>query len=138
MSRPAIVDVLIIGGGPAGLIAVLALARQLYTAIIFDSGSYRNARSEHMHMLPSRDHQDPAQFRAEARNDLKRYDTIQLRETEIQSIVKGEDGVFVATDGAGGCWRGYKVILASGVQDIYPEVPGYDECWARGMLVMRT
>ena len=57
---PILHDVLIIGGGPAGLSAATGLARQLYTAVVFDSGVYRNARAKHMHNVPTWDHRDPA------------------------------------------------------------------------------
>jgi thioredoxin reductase len=53
-------DVLIIGGGPAGLAVATGLARQLYTAVVFDSGVYRNARTQHMHNVPTWDHRNPA------------------------------------------------------------------------------
>lgn len=56
----AVVDTLLIGGGPAGLSAALALARQLHSAVVFDSGVYRNALSKHMHTVATWDHKDPA------------------------------------------------------------------------------
>ncbi|GAB1317428.1 Thioredoxin reductase [Madurella fahalii] len=131
---PALLDVLIIGGGPAGLSVATGLARQLYTAVVFDSGVYRNARTKHMHNVPTWDHRDPADFRAAARRDiLARYDTIQFQETKIESVRRREDGRFEATDAKGTTWLGKKLVLASGMKDVYPDIPGYDDVWGRGV-----
>lgn len=133
MANTKIFDVLIVGGGFAGLSAAGTLARQLHTVVVFDSGSYRNARSKHLHMMPTWDHQDPESFRAATRADLERYDTVELYKTEIVAIAKGDDAVFEAKDSSGRQWRGRKVILANGVMDQPPALSGYDECWARAM-----
>ncbi|KAL9084052.1 MAG: hypothetical protein Q9165_008253 [Trypethelium subeluteriae] len=122
----AVYDVLIIGGSFSGLTAALTLARQLHTAVVFDSESYRNARSKHLHVMPAWDYQDPETFRAAARRDLNHYDTIQFRRKTIKSVAKGDNGLFEATDTDGGLWHGRKVILASGVQELYPGIPGYE------------
>jgi thioredoxin reductase len=130
-------DILIIGGGPAGLAVATGLARQLYTAVVFDSGVYRNARTKHMHNVPTWDHRDPAEFRAKARSDLlARYDTIRFEETKTESIWRTEAGRFEATDGNGKKWTGKKLALASGMTDIYPDIPGYDDVWGRGVYVL--
>ncbi|RYP43675.1 hypothetical protein DL768_009793 [Monosporascus sp. mg162] len=71
MAESELFDVLIVSGGFSGLAAAVTLARQLHTAVVFDSGSYRNARSRHMHLMPAWDHQDPERFRASARADLE-------------------------------------------------------------------
>lgn len=133
MADTKVFDVLIVGGGFAGLSAAGTLARQLHTIVVFDSGSYRNARSKHLHMMPTWDHQDPESFRAATRADLERYDTVELCKTEIDTIAKGNDAVFEAKDSSGRRWRGRKVILANGVGEQFPALPGYDECWARAM-----
>ncbi|KAH8723132.1 hypothetical protein GQ44DRAFT_774411 [Phaeosphaeriaceae sp. PMI808] len=127
-------DVLIIGGGPAGLSVATGLARQLYTAVVFDSGVYRNARTKHMHNVPTWDHRDPADFRAKSRSDiLARYETIQFEETKIELVRRTEAGRFEATDAEGTTWTGRKLVLASGMTDIYPDIPGYDDVWGRGV-----
>lgn len=128
------IDVLIVGGGPAGLAVATGLARQLYTAVVFDSGVYRNARAEHMHNVMTWDHRNPADFRAKARADLlDRYNTINFEETSIESIRLNDAGRFEATDATGHIWMAKKVVLATGAKDIYPDIPGYDEVWGRGM-----
>lgn len=129
-----VLDVLIIGGGPSGLSVATGLARQLYTAVVFDSGVYRNALTQHMHNVPGWDHQSPASFRAAVRQDLvKRYSTIQLEDVAVKSIRRTDEGLFEARDANDKTWLGKKVVLATGVKDIMPDILGYADCWARGM-----
>lgn len=129
-----IYDVLIIGGGPAGLSIATTIVRQLQTAVVLDSGVYRNSRSEHMHGVPAFDHVDPAVFRTKAKGDiLRRYETIDFKKTRITEIRKLPSGAFQATDWQGNVFAGRKVALAMGVKDVLPDIDGYDECWGRGM-----
>lgn len=131
-----VLDVLIIGGGPAGLSVATGLARQLYTAVVFDSGVYRNALSKHMHNVATWDHRDPSEFRAKAREDiLRRYSTIQFQNTTVESVRKTPESQFEATDAQGKVWTGRKLMLATGVRDVYPDIDGYADCWAKSMCV---
>jgi thioredoxin reductase len=127
-------DVLIIGGGPAGLSTALGLARQLYSAVIFDSGVYRNDRAKYMHNVPTWDHRLPEEYREAGRRDLlTRYNTIRIENVTIEEVRRTEAGLFEATDAAGHVWEGRKLVLATGVRDIAPEIEGYADCWGRGM-----
>ena len=82
-------DALIIGAGPAGLSAALSLARQLHTVVVFDSSSYRNATSSHMHTVLTWDHKNPNDFRGAARqNILDGYETVQFVNVELKTIRK--------------------------------------------------
>lgn len=127
-------DVLIIGGGPAGLSVATTIVRQLQTAILFDSGVYRNSRTYHMYGVPGFDHVDPMAFRTKAKTDLlRRYDTVDFRKARIAEIEKLDSGLFQATDGAGNVYVGRKVVLATGVRDVLPDIDGYDDCWRQGM-----
>lgn len=130
-------DVLIIGAGPSGLSAATGLARQLHTAVVFDSGVYRNAKTNHMHNVLGWDHRNPTDLRAAGRADLSnRYSTIQFQNTSIETIWRLDDKqLFEARDAHGKQWYGRKVVLATGVRDIPLEIEGYSECWANGMLV---
>ncbi|KAK6849414.1 hypothetical protein PG990_001707 [Apiospora arundinis] len=129
-----LMDVLIIGGGPAGLAVATGLARQLYTAVVFDSGVYRNALTKHMHNVPTWDHRDPAEFRAKAKSDLlARYSTVQFEQTKIESIIRVQHGRFQATGSDGRTWTGRKLVLASGMTDVAPDIKGYASCWAQGI-----
>lgn len=129
-----VLDCLIIGGGPAGLSAATALARQLYQVIIFDSGKYRNDSASHMHNVATWDHRAPAEYREAARkNILERYDTVHIENTEIESVERTPTGQFMAKDTKGATWVGKKLILATGSREVFPDIPGYVECWATSM-----
>jgi thioredoxin reductase len=132
----SIVDVLILGGGPAGLASALGLARQLHTAIVFNSSKYRNANAKHMHNVPGWDHRPPPEFRAKVKSDiLSRYETIQFKDVEVKSIVKLESGRFEATDTEGNKYLGKKLVLAAGVKDVMPDIPGFTQLWGSAMYV---
>lgn len=124
-------DVAIIGGGPAGLTAASTLARQRHTAVVFDSGTYRNAGSSHMHMVLTWDHKDPVEYRKAARNNiLANYETIQFADLAVTTIKKSDD-LFQVTDSSGKLWKFRKVILAVGSADKYPDLDGYDKLWKK-------
>ena len=130
-----IYDALLIGGGPAGLSIAVGLSRQLYSALILDSGSYRNAPAKHMHNVPGFDHVDPAVYRAKIKSDLQnRYNTIEFQHATIKEVRKTAAGLFEAIDESGAVYRGKKLGLGTGVRDMLEEQPeGYSECWGHGM-----
>ncbi|KAK1638090.1 hypothetical protein BDP81DRAFT_424141 [Colletotrichum phormii] len=137
MTTPILHDVLVIGAGPAGLATATALSRQLYTTVLFDSNLYRNARATNMHNVLGFDHIPPPTFRAKAREDLKaRYaKTVTFADgVEVVKTTKVQDGLFRAEDKQGKAWFGRRLVLATGVTDIAPEVPGYAGCWGYGIF----
>lgn len=154
MSSPAaLFDALIIGAGPAGLSTATGLARQLHTAVVFDSGVYRNARAEHMHNVLVWDHVSPAKLREKGRADLlARYQTVKFADVAVASIrrmnvgngtsdgsssssedAKKQLSIYEAVDATGKAWHGRKVVLATGIKDRSLDIEGFDECWGRGM-----
>ena len=133
MAEPTTVDVLVIGGGPAGLTSALTLARQRHSAVVFDTGSYRNARTKQIHMVPGWDGKAPSELRKATRADLLKYQNIEFADLEVNSVKQNENGSFVLTDGSDKTWIGKKLILATGSADVYPKIEGYEENWAISM-----
>ncbi|KAI1387709.1 FAD/NAD(P)-binding domain-containing protein [Hypoxylon trugodes] len=128
-------EIIIIGGGPAGLSAASSIVRQGHKTILFDSGVYRNSPSKHLHAVPGWDYRDPEDFRGAARKDLARYGTVEVENLEIQRLRQRDDGLFEATSSDGErTWVGQKVILATGVEDVLLDIPGYAECWVSGIF----
>lgn len=126
-------DALIIGGGPAGLSAALALGRTRRTAVIFDSGEYRNAMSAHAHTIPTHDHEDPAVIRGEMAAELQeKYKTVEFSNVAA-GLIREVDGIFELVDAKGKLWKGRKVVLAVGSRDILLDIPGYKESWGKSM-----
>jgi thioredoxin reductase len=134
-------DALIIGAGPAGLSVATGLARQLHTAVVFDSGVYRNARATHMHNVLGWDHVNPTELRAKGKADLlARYTTVQFQNETVESVrrLKTERSLFEAVDTKGNKWYGRKVVLATGVKDVMLDIQGFEEMWGRNMCVSFT
>lgn len=121
-------DVVIIGGGPAGLQAAQTLGRIHRTAVLLDSGHYRNERAAHMHNVAGHDGTPPASWRADARRELAAYDTVQVRQAEA-TFIQGEPGAITVTTADGDAIVTRAVVLATGVRDVLPDVPGLAELW---------
>jgi thioredoxin reductase len=121
-------DVIIIGGGPAGLQAALTLGRLHRTTLLLDSGRYRNDPAAEMHNFVTHDGTPPAEFRRAARRDLDGYDTVEVVGEEVASV-EPDDGAFVVRTTAGTAYDGARVILATGVRDTLPDIPGIEQLW---------
>lgn len=139
MSPSKIYDVLIIGAGPAGLSAALGLGRIRRSCIVFSNGSFRNDGIEASHAVLGHDHIHPQEIWAKGREQIKRYDNTTF---EQANIVKAEKKAlqefknrtgFIVTDDRGRSWTGRTIVIATGVKDVYPELPGYAENWPRNI-----
>lgn len=87
-----------------------------------------------MHNVLTWDHRPPSEFRANAKaNILQRYTNIVFRDSRIDRITKLEDGMFEAIDEVGSSIVGKKVVLATGVTDVMPDIEGFKELWGRSM-----
>ncbi|KAI0145337.1 hypothetical protein GGR57DRAFT_480467 [Xylariaceae sp. FL1272] len=127
-------DVAIIGGGPAGLTAAATLARQLHTAVVFDSKTYRNSKAKSMHMVPGWENKAPDEFRSVTRSDISsNYSTIEFCDVEVTKITK-EDSRFKLYDTNEKEWLFRKVLLAVGSSDIFPKLEGYAELWGKRLF----
>ncbi|WP_117208000.1 NAD(P)/FAD-dependent oxidoreductase [Allorhizocola rhizosphaerae] len=127
-------DVIVVGGGPAGLSAALTLGRAIRPALLIDSGEYRNARAENMHNFLTRDGTPPSQFRAIAHSELKQYPTIETRTGTVDDATPLGDGEgFELTLGDGSTVHTRRLVLATGLADELPHIEGFGELWGRGI-----
>lgn len=126
-------DVIIVGGGPAGLSAALVLTRSRRSALIIDEGKQRNLRSHGLHNFLTRDGILPPDFLNLAYKDLKSYPVLFKRSKAVKAI-KDNRGIFKITDTSGSTYESKRLLLATGVKDEIPEVPGMKELWGRSVF----
>jgi len=126
-------DVVIIGGGPAGLSAALLLGRGRRNVVLLDTGEGRNAPSDASHSFFTRDGTSPAELRRIGHEQLRPYGTVSVR-TEAAVALSGAVGQFQVMLAGGDGLESRVVILATGVRDILPDIPGMDRYWGKGVF----
>jgi thioredoxin reductase len=127
------VEVVIIGGGPAGLSAALVLARCRRDVIVYDGGRYRNDGAGAVHGFLTRDGMAPDELRAAARADLGRYPSVELAADTVADVQQTDDG-FLAITASGASVACRALLLATGFADNRPPLAGADAL--HGRLVM--
>jgi thioredoxin reductase len=119
------IDVIIVGGGPAGLSAALVLGRCRRQVLLCDDDQPRNRASRAIHGLLGREGLSPSAFLKEARRELTRYNSVSFCQTRVTDITPAEEGFeFTCADGTGGVAS--KVLLATGIVDELPEIAGIE------------
>ena len=128
----AVYDVIVVGGGPAGLSAALMLGRCRRRVLVCDRGEPRNARSAALHGYLTRDGIAPAEFRDAARRELIPYG-IDVRCVAVQNAHR-EANAFSVRLADGRVERSRFLLLATGVHDELPPVEGVAECYGRSVF----
>jgi thioredoxin reductase len=128
------IDVIIVGAGPAGLSAALMLGRCRRSVVVFDSGTPRNARSQALHGYLTRDGIAPVDFLALARRELATYRTVHIRDQEVSAVECQPDRCFLVTLASGEQVRSRKLLLATGVVDNLPDIPGFRELYGQSVF----
>jgi thioredoxin reductase len=118
-------DVIVVGGGPAGLSAALLLGRSRRRVLVCDAGQPRNARATGVGGFLGHDRVPPFELRAIAREQIGRYD-VRFAEERVERI-SGRNGGFIAHLRSGRTAKARRVLLAPGLRDLLPSLPGLPE-----------
>ncbi|HEV2656818.1 MAG TPA: NAD(P)/FAD-dependent oxidoreductase [Ktedonobacteraceae bacterium] len=121
-------DVIIVGAGPAGLSAALILGRCRRNVLVCDTGKPRNSSAQAMHGFLTRDGIAPDEFRRLAREQLRPYESVELRASEVVDA-EPQDGHFVVMLQDGTRLTTRKLLLATGVIDELPQIDGIQELY---------
>ncbi|MGF0173310.1 NAD(P)/FAD-dependent oxidoreductase [Streptomyces sp. Marseille-Q5077] len=124
-------EVIVVGGGAAGLSAALVLGRARRRTLVVDAGEPRNAPAAHMHGYLTRDGTSPAEFLAVGREEIARYGVELVRDTAVD-VARGED--FAVELASGRSVRARRLVVATGLKDELPDVPGVAERFGKDVL----
>ncbi|MFI9612654.1 NAD(P)/FAD-dependent oxidoreductase [Streptomyces sp. NPDC052023] len=125
-------EVVVIGGGAAGLSAALVLGRARRRTLVVDAGEPRNAPAAHMQGYLSRDGMSPAEFLATGREEIARYG-VELVRDRAADVTRGEDD-FAVELASGRTVRARRLVVTTGLTDELPDVPGVAERFGRDVL----
>lgn len=150
---PAPWDAVVIGGGAAGLSAAQALGRSLRRTLVIDAGRPRNRFAAHMHNVLGHDGTPPAELMSRGREEAAAYG-VEFREGSVRAV---RDGAEPAAGAAGAAWasetagagpprtvriefeggealEARALVVATGLRDVLPPIPGLAEHWGSGVL----
>lgn len=126
-------DVIVIGGSFAGLSAALQLARARRKVLLLDAGLPRNRFADEAHGLLGHDGRAPTAILRDARSQLLRYPAVEIRTGEASAVERIDDGFAVGLS-SGAEERARRLVLATGVTDTLPPIPGLRERWGESVL----
>jgi thioredoxin reductase len=129
---PETYDVIIVGGGPAGLSAALVLGRCRRSVLVCDDGHPRNEVSSTAHCLVGNEGIAPSELLAKARHELHSYENVVMHDDEVRSITKASN-LFTVTCAGGLRAVGRKVLLSTGLTDELPKIEGIEKLYGRSV-----
>jgi len=126
-------DAIVVGGSYAGLAAALQLARARRRVLVIDEGMPRNRSAETSHGLLTQDGSSSAEIAARGRAEVMAYPTVERKQGRVETAVRSDAGFLVGT-ADGEIHEARCLILAIGVVDDLPQVPGLAERWGRSVF----
>ena len=126
-------DVVVIGGGAAGLNGALQLARSRRSVLVVDAGQQRNRPAQAVHGLLGHDGVPPAQLLARGRDEVRGYGG-QVVTSEVTAVRGDLDSGFTVTVAGGRAVRARRLLVTSGLVDELPDIPGLRERWGRDVV----
>lgn len=130
---PGHVDVLIVGASFTGLTAATQLGRASRATLVLDGGTPRNARSLAAHGLPGFDGVSPQAVLETFRSQLSSYKALTIAQARAMEVSGSINSFEIALD-SGKTVHARRIILAMGVRDVLPKLPGIEEMWGRSVL----
>ncbi len=131
ISQSGLLDTIVIGAGSAGLSAALVLGRARRQVLVLDGGPPRNASADAAHGFLTRDGTPPAELLQIARAQLTPY-PVQLMRAQAERAHATQDGFEVRVTG-GAVHHARRLVLATGVTDVLPDLPGLQEGWGHSV-----
>lgn len=131
--KDKIFDTIIIGGSYAGLSAAMALGRALRQVLIIDRGNPCNKQTPHSHNFLTQDGKTPMEISNIAKDQVQKYESIQFYDGSVIKIIKSNERFQVETE-SGQNFNAKRLIIATGIRDILPDIPGFDKCWGISVL----
>ncbi|MEH7793222.1 NAD(P)/FAD-dependent oxidoreductase [Bacillus safensis subsp. safensis] len=128
-----LLDCAIIGGGPAGLSAALVVGRGRKQVTVFDDELPRNRVTQESHGFITNDGMTPFEIRQAGEADLQKYPNITIKRSRIVDIQKKEESFTLLTH-EGDAFEAKKIILATGLQDILPEIEGIHDVYGKTLF----
>lgn len=125
-------DVVIVGGGPAGLAAAVALGRSLRSVLVVDAGDQRNLPSDAAHNVLGREGISPADLVRDGRRDAASYG-VEFAGATVTDAHRVDHGLQAILDD-GSAVQARRIVLATGLTDVLPEIEGVRQAWGHGVL----
>lgn len=126
-------DAIIIGGSYAGLSAAMALGRSLRQVLIIDSGLPCNRQTPHSHNFITHDGEKPSVITQKAKEQVLSYPTVRFQQGLAINGKKNNDGFEISTvDGE--AFNAKKIIFATGIEDVMPDIQGFSACWGISVI----
>ncbi|WET00717.1 NAD(P)/FAD-dependent oxidoreductase [Flavobacterium sp. YJ01] len=126
-------DVIIVGGSYSGLSAAMSLGRSLRKVLVIDSGLPCNKQTPHSHNFITQDGEKPAAIAAKAKLQVAIYKTVQFYSGLAIKAIKNGSKFEVSTQ-SGDVFTSRKILFATGVKDLLPEIKGFSDCWGISVL----
>ncbi|KQR72307.1 NAD(P)/FAD-dependent oxidoreductase [Pedobacter sp. Leaf176] len=126
-------DVIIIGGSYAGLSAALALGRGRRKVLIIDNGKPCNRQTPNSHNFLTHDGDKPADISAKAKAEVLKYSTVKFIEGTVDSAEQLTPGFGITINGLTK-YSSRKLLIATGLKDLFPDIEGFAECWGISVI----
>jgi thioredoxin reductase len=126
-------EVIIIGGSYSGLAAGMALGRALRKVLIIDSGKPCNRFTPHSHNFLTHDGNVPGEIAALARRQVGNYNTVTFFD-DLALRAEKKGNLFYVSTATNRVFTATKLIFATGIRDVMPDIPGFEDCWGKSSI----